>query len=90
MKLIKGAKTWWRWWSTWLTGFSLAVFNLDVIEAALAAFIELSPHISELLSLEWQRILGTAILIASFLVRFVRQRRAHEIAEGKSEPKKTT
>lgn len=81
MKLIKGAKTWWRWWSTWLTAAGVLIFNLDNLLEILNVFIANSDAIASIFPKEYSDTIGTAVIVAGFLSRFIRQRKSHAIAE---------
>ena len=81
MKLIKGAKTWWRWWSTWITAAGLLIFNIDTIGALLDAYNAIPHDFTATFSEEARRALGTITLVAGFLARFPRQAKAAAIAE---------
>ena len=88
MKLIKGWRTFWRWWSTWLVlvGSTIITFAPQLSEALLYAWQIVPLDIKAYFPPEVVKYTGYAIAITGIPAKLVRQRKAHDIAQRESEP----
>lgn len=88
MTLVKGWRTFLRWWSTWLVliGSSAAAFAPQLSEALVYAWQIVPVDIKSTFPPEVVKWAGYAIALAGIPAKLVRQRKLHEIAEREPEP----
>src|SRR5699024_12020109 len=74
MQLIKGWRTFWRWWSTWLSGAStIFLFLPEITEHLLYAYSIIPMDIKATFPDKWSSIIGATLGVAAFLSRFITQ-----------------
>lgn len=75
MELVKGWKTWWKQWSTWLVsvGASVAAFAPEL----LYMWNDLPIDIKAAFPVEYVRFFGYILIIASIPARQIRQKKLY-------------
>lgn len=81
--LVKGWKTWWKQWSTWLVTISLALLGWtpEISEALNYAWHYIPVDLKATFSTETLKWAGYIIGAISIPAKLVRQKRLHEQAE---------
>lgn len=91
MTLVKGWRTWYRQWSTWLAAIGAAIlsFTPELAEALNHVWVHLPLDIKDTFTPEGVRYFGITLTILSVPAKLVRQRRLYEREFGvgqESEP----
>lgn len=80
MQLVKGWRTFWRWWSTWLVlvGSTIITFAPQLSEALLYAWQIIPLDIKAYFPPDVVKYTGYAIAITGIPAKLVRQRKLYE------------
>lgn len=87
VNLVKGWRTWWRQWSTWLvaTSISLLMYTPELVEAINYAWQYIPMDIKNTFSEEVVRWVGYIIGILSIPAKLVRQPSLKQRADAEGE-----
>lgn len=86
VKLVRGWRSWWRQWSTWLTSIGIAIvsFTPELSEVLTHVWINTPIDIKGAFTQEHVKYFGIALTAISIPARFIRQRKLYESEFGES------